>query len=66
MAAATPEPPGTPQRTDRRVGLKRHLAWVVAAKRALLALLYILFFGPASRPDIDGDAVGQRLHTSPR
>lgn len=43
-----------------------HLIVVVIAKLALLALLYALFFSPAHRPDVDADAVGRRLESTPR
>jgi hypothetical protein len=49
-----------------RSWLRRHLAWAIAAKLLLLTLLYVVFFNPTLRPVIDGDAVGQRLHTPSR
>lgn len=45
---------------------KRHLAWILIAKIGLIALLYVLFFSPAHRPDVDADAVGRRLASTPR
>ncbi|MFN3704146.1 cytochrome oxidase putative small subunit CydP [Thermomonas sp.] len=45
---------------------KRHLAWILIAKIGLIALLYVLFFSPAHRPDVDADAVGRRLESTPR
>jgi len=46
--------------------LRRHLIAVIAVKLALLTLLYALFFSPAHRPDVDADAVGRRLESTPR
>lgn len=43
-----------------------HLVFVVIAKVIVLALLYALFFTPAHRPDVDADAVGRRLESTPR
>ncbi|MFT3897950.1 MAG: hypothetical protein QM719_09705 [Thermomonas sp.] len=54
-----------PQRSALR-GLRRHLGWILAAKLALIALLYAFFFGPSSRPDIDAGAAGQRMHIPSR
>ena len=45
---------------------RRHIAWILIAKIGLIALLYGLFFSPSSRPDVDADAVGRRLESSPR
>lgn len=45
---------------------KRHLAWILVVKIGLIALLYGLFFSPSSRPDVDADAVGRRLHSPSR
>lgn len=45
---------------------KRHIAWILIAKIGLIALLYALFFAPAHRPDVDADAVGRRLESTPR
>ena len=47
-------------------GLRRHIAWLLAAKLAILVLLYAFFFGPASRPGIDADAAGQRMNIPSR
>lgn len=44
----------------------RHLAWAIAAKLSLLALLYAFFFAPSHRPSIDADAAGQRMHIPSR
>ena len=46
--------------------LRRHLGWVIAAKLGLLALLYVLFFSPSQRPEIDAEAMGRRLDSAPR
>ena len=61
--------PGKPRRqATRRApgGLRRHIAWLLVAKLAILALLYACFFAPASRPRIDADAASQRMHIPPR
>lgn len=65
MDSPTPtstEPPAPPRALH---GLRRHVAWIVAAKLLLLALLYACFFGPASRPAIDADAAGRRMNIPP-
>lgn len=41
--------------------LRRHLAWVIALKIALIALLFALFFSPDHRPQIDPSGVSDRL-----
>lgn len=41
--------------------LRRHIAWVIAAKLVLIALLFVLFFSADHRPDIDPSGVSDRL-----
>jgi hypothetical protein len=41
--------------------LRRHIAWVIAAKLALIALLFVLFFSADHRPQIDPSGVSDRL-----
>lgn len=41
--------------------LRQHLAWVIAVKLALIALLFTLFFSPEHRPEIDPSGVSDRL-----
>ena len=38
----------------------------IAVKLGLLALLYVLFFSPSQRPEIDAEAMGRRLDSAPR
>lgn len=63
-------PPIPPSDDPRRAGwwpvLRRHLGWVIAAKLGLLALLYVLFFSPSQRPEIDAEAMERRLDSAPR
>jgi hypothetical protein len=66
MATLKPTRPGTPPTPPALGGLRRHIAWVIAAKLAILALLYAFFFNPASRPGIDADAAGQRMNIPSR
>ncbi|WP_240125375.1 cytochrome oxidase putative small subunit CydP [Thermomonas alba] len=44
--------------------LRRHLLLLIAIKLSLLALLYVLFFGPGQRPAVDADAVARQLQSS--
>jgi hypothetical protein len=41
--------------------LRRHIAWVIAVKIALIALLFVLFFSADHRPRIDPSGVSDRL-----
>ncbi len=41
--------------------LRRHLAWVIAVKLVLIALLFALFFSTSHRPSIDADGVSDHL-----
>ncbi|MFN7182763.1 MAG: cytochrome oxidase putative small subunit CydP [Thermomonas haemolytica] len=43
--------------------LRRHLLLLLAIKLSLLALLYVLFFGPGQRPAMDADAVARQLQS---
>lgn len=45
---------------------RRHIVWILIAKIGLILLLFGLFFGPSSRPDVDADAVGRQLNTPTR
>jgi hypothetical protein len=44
-----------------RRAFRRHLTLLLLAKFAALALLWLLFFSPAHRTTVDGDATGRRL-----
>ena len=44
--------------------LRRHLALLLAIKLAALALLWALFFSPAHRTAVDGEAAGRHLALS--
>ncbi len=44
----------------------RHLIWVIAAKLGLLTLLYVLFFAPSHRPEVDAEAMDRHFESSPR
>ncbi len=46
--------------------VKHHIAWLLVAKIGLIALLFLLFFSPSSRPDVDAGAVDRRIQTQPR
>lgn len=41
--------------------VRRHLAWLIVAKLALLALLYALFFSPDHRPEVTPERVDRLL-----
>ena len=41
--------------------LRRHLIWTIALKLALVALLFVLFFSPEHRPQLDPSGVSDRL-----
>ncbi len=41
--------------------LRRELSWLLALKVAALALLWWLFFSPAHRTPVDGQAESRRL-----
>ncbi|TCT21887.1 cytochrome oxidase putative small subunit CydP [Thermomonas haemolytica] len=43
--------------------LHRHLLLLLVIKLSLLALLYVLFFGPGQRPAVDADAVARQLQS---
>jgi len=51
--------PQAPPLPTRR--LLRRIAATVAAKLALLIVLYLLFFSPSHRPHIDEAAIDRRL-----
>lgn len=50
---------GSPSRFRR--GLKRRVVTAIAAKLALLAVLYLMFFSPSHRPRVDDAAVDRHL-----
>ncbi|MFN3310188.1 MAG: cytochrome oxidase putative small subunit CydP [Thermomonas sp.] len=54
-------PTGTP--SGAWAWLRRHLLLLIAIKLSLLALLYVLFFGPGQRPAVDADAVARQLQS---
>jgi hypothetical protein len=57
-----PFPPGTftgPAPPPLR--LARGITWMLVAKAAALALLYIVFFSPAHRPDVTPGRVADTL-----
>lgn len=66
MATPDPDPSIAPRNPGWIVVLRRHLAWLIAVKLCLLALLYFFFFSPAQRPDVDAEAVGRHLDSAPR
>ncbi|MEJ2119335.1 MAG: hypothetical protein P8Z76_01265 [Alphaproteobacteria bacterium] len=41
--------------------LMREITLVLALKAAAIAVIWLAFFGPETRPDIDGAAVEQHL-----
>lgn len=49
-----------------RAVLRRHLAVLLAIKLAALALLWALFFSPAHRIAVDGQAAGRHLAVAPQ
>ena len=49
----------------RRV-LRRHLTALLAIKLAALALLWVLFFSPAHRAAVDGQALARQLAVAPQ
>lgn len=49
---------------DRRRGLRRDLAWLLAIKLAALGLLWLLFFSPAHQPAVDASAATRQLAAS--
>jgi hypothetical protein len=57
--------PGPAARPRRRwlltTPLAREIAWILAVKTAFLALLWLAFFSPADRPEVDPDRVDQAL-----
>ena len=55
-AAASQAPPA-----HWRRGLLRRIALTIALKLVLLTALYLLFFSPSNRPQIDDAAVDRRL-----
>ncbi|HLY53864.1 MAG TPA: hypothetical protein VKQ31_12680 [Steroidobacteraceae bacterium] len=48
-------------RAPWRGALRRHLAWLLAVKFALLALLWALFFSSTHRAAVDARSAGQHL-----
>jgi len=50
-----------PSQTDWKPRLRRKIAWLLAFKAAALALLWVLFFRPEHRPNIDPGAVSRHL-----
>jgi hypothetical protein len=65
MAAGSGGAAGSPPLAWRRV-LRRHLAWLLLVKFAALALLWALFFSPAHRTFVDGQAAGRQLAVAPK
>lgn len=49
------------QRPGWRARLRRHLAWVIVVKVALIVLLFLFFFSAGHRPEIDPAGVSDRL-----
>ncbi len=64
-AAATNSPQNPPPGTDHGgsflARIRRHLAVLIVAKIVFLALLYLLFFSTAHRPDVTPDRVDRLL-----
>jgi len=52
-----PRPPAR----DWRSWLRRKIGWLLAFKVAALAVLWLMFFSPAHRVDVDGDSMRDRL-----
>jgi hypothetical protein len=46
--------------------LRRHLTALLAIKLAALALLWVLFFSPAHRTAVDGQALARQLALAPQ
>jgi hypothetical protein len=44
-----------------RSSLAREISMWIVLKVAALGLLFVLFFGPDTRPDVDSDGVGRML-----
>jgi hypothetical protein len=57
-------PPGPPSRPVN-TKLAREIARVLAFKIAALALLYVLFFGPAQRIAVDAGGIAALLLAAP-
>jgi hypothetical protein len=66
MASPDHDPSVEPSHAGWWPALRRHLGWVIAAKLGLLALLYVFFFSPPHRPEVDAEAMGRRLDSAPR
>ncbi len=45
--------------------IRRELAWLLAAKVAVLGLLWLLFFSSAHQPSVDVAAAGRHLAVAP-
>jgi len=50
-----------PAAGDWKSWLRRKIAWLLVFKAAALAMLWVLFFSPAHRVDVDGDSMRDRL-----
>lgn len=55
-----------PPARDWRSWLRRKIGWLLAFKVAALAVLWVLFFSPAHRVDVDGDSMRDRLAPAAR
>ena len=53
-------------RAPWRGALRRHLAWLLAVKFAVLTLLWALFFSSTHRTAVDARAAGQHLVVAPQ
>lgn len=59
--AETPGGAAVPPSVSWRSVLRRHLAWLLLLKFALLALIWALFFSPAHRTPVDGQMTARQL-----
>jgi hypothetical protein len=59
--ADAPDPAGG----RRHRTLRREITWVLIMKLAALTLLWLAFFSPSHRPQVDGRTVGERLGANP-
>lgn len=63
--AETPGGAAVPPSVPWRGVLRRHLAWLLLLKFALLALIWALFFSPAHRTLVDAHTAGRQLALGP-
>lgn len=56
-----PSPSRARRQPDWRPWLRRKIGWLLLFKLAVLAVLWLLFFSPGHRVDVDGRAMSERL-----